>query len=738
LSTFTLETALDVLTFDRNSGRLVSMAPKYAPGTELIASRPDDPAFVLQYLDENREYRQVSSRSAAAVRLTEGPSGDGRELRMEFERLGGLELNVTVSVLASASDSASRWRCRLSNGAGLRVVDIQYPFIVASCAEEAALLQPAGFGELIEGPALESLRSDEPRRWQLIPENGNSPHYPGRSFAQFLALCGPQAGVYMACEDTEGNVKLLQGLRREAGLRLGVAHVGDWPVAGERQLEYPVVVRSFSGDWYDAADIYRDWSLQQKWATSLSQRADVPQWLLESPPHITIRLQGYVDAGPAPAIEQFLPYEKCIPLLEGIAQGLDSPLVAVLMSWERGGPWVYPDCFPPVGGDESMARFTQMARQRGWHVGSFCNGTRWVMKHLFNGYDGAEYFEQRDGAQSVCVKHDGELWGEGWDASWRPSYICCMAQQLTRDIAVEFVDRLIGWGMESIQYFDQNCSAATFPCFSDQHGHPPIPGKWMAEAMERMIADFRRLAEDAGEAGVIQSTENPCNEYCLQLFQQCDVRVSPPSCGVGSFVPVYHYLFHECQIMHGMMSTGPEPFSIPVRTAWNGVLGEVAGAVMAGDGSLINRETFNWESWEPKVGSQQDALAMIRAVTGMRKGPGREFLVYGRMQRPATVEGVETLQWEHGGRQHAVPAVAHAAWQAPDGRHGVVLANWTTQERIVRVRDERLKGAPSIHICASGAVTESTAGKADGAQVTLPALSFGLVTQGASGPGHDA
>ena len=30
-------------------------------------------------------------------------------------------------------------------------------------------------------------------------------------------------------------------------------------------------------------------------------------------------------------------------------------------------------------------------------MGSFCNGTRWVLKHLFNGYDGTAYFRERGG-----------------------------------------------------------------------------------------------------------------------------------------------------------------------------------------------------------------------------------------------------------------------------------------------------------------------------------------------------
>jgi len=180
-------------------------------------------------------------------------------------------------------------------------------------------------------------------------------------------------------------------------------------------------------------------------------------------------------------------------------------------------------------------------------------------------------------------------------------------------------------------------------------------------------------------------------------------------------------------VMHGMMSTGPEPYSLPVRTAWLGVWGEIAGAVLTGDGTLLNRDTFNWAEWEPKVGSNEDALAMIRAVTLMRRGPGRPFLVYGRMLRPADVAGVKVIEWEHDGRRHAVPAVAHAAWQAPDGSYGVALANWTTEERSVTVTDPRLGERAQVSITGAECSTTDVATTDGGVTLSLPPLSCGLI-----------
>ena len=48
------------------------------------------------------------------------------------------------------------------------------------------------------------------------------------------------------------------------------------------------------------------------------------------------------------------------------------------------------------------------------------------------------------------------------------------------------------------------------------------------------------------------------------------------------------------------------------------------------------------------------------------------------------------MEWQSEGRQHRMPSVFHAAWQSPDGRFGIVLANWTTQKQAVRIEDTRL------------------------------------------------
>ena len=192
--------------------------------------------------------------------------------------------------------------------------------------------------------------------------------------------------------------------------------------------------------------------------------------------------------------------------------------------------------------------------------------------------------------------------------------------------------------------------------------------------------------------------------------------------------------------MQGGMGMGPEPHHLPTRNACNGVLGQLPGAVMMGDGTLLNKDTGNWAPWKAPVGSNDDSVEMMRTVLVLRRGPGRDFLVFGRMLRPAVVKNIPIVTWERNSRMNRIPAVFHAAWQAPDGRAGVVLANWTDQPRKVIVTDRRLGARIVRHVAGRKLVAGTIAVRRVGAgiAVTIPPLGCALLEGVGKGSVHEA
>src|SRR5206468_2348778 len=224
------------------------------------------------------------------------------------------------------------------------------------------------------------------------------------------------------------------------------------------------------------------------------------------------------------------------------------------------------------------------------------------------------------------------------------------------------------------------------------------PSREQGRSVAPMLNGFRQIMSEeiqksGGKRKFALSVESPPNEFFMPHFHVCDERIVPPGhTGYGhDFFPLYNFLYHEFVLIQGGFGLAPEPFHMPIRNAYNLVMGEIPGGVITGDGLLLNRDTFNWAPWRPPIGDNEDSLAMLRSTIALRRGKGGDYLVYGRMQRPTKISGIKLVHWEAGGQAHSIPAVFHAAWESPQKQFAVVLANWTKQVQVVSLSDSRLE-----------------------------------------------
>ena len=87
------------------------------------------------------------------------------------------------------------------------------------------------------------------------------------------------------------------------------------------------------------------------------------------------------------------------------------------------------------------------------------------------------------------------------------------------------------------------------------------------------------------------------------------------------------------------------------------------------------------------------------------------------------------MRWQLGGNDHQIPAVFDGAWQAPDGRFGLVLANWTTCLQKVMVNEPRL-GERVMERVSDGEIRSSLRETEGGdLNVVLPPLSCVLLEE---------
>ena len=185
-SPIVLRTASAALHFCPDTGRLLCLRPLGSPDTDLLATSTADPVFALQYLSEDRQFVMLDSRRAreASVRLVNGV------LVLAFFGVGGLDVDVTLTVRADEAEPMSRWSCTVRNGAGLRIVDVQFPFVVVREQEGGSVLLPGGHGELWQGEMLREPAARCAERWRSFP---NGLALPGAGVRAVRAWCAPEA-----------------------------------------------------------------------------------------------------------------------------------------------------------------------------------------------------------------------------------------------------------------------------------------------------------------------------------------------------------------------------------------------------------------------------------------------------------------------------------------------------------------------------------------------------------------
>ena len=64
-----LESSRDKLGFDPKTGKLVSFRAKTIPDQELVEVGEQDPVFVIQYLDEDQRFGQITSQQAEEIEI---------------------------------------------------------------------------------------------------------------------------------------------------------------------------------------------------------------------------------------------------------------------------------------------------------------------------------------------------------------------------------------------------------------------------------------------------------------------------------------------------------------------------------------------------------------------------------------------------------------------------------------------------------------------------------------------
>jgi hypothetical protein len=667
------------LVIDSEKGSIVSLRSTFGVDHELlIPGHADLPLFKVEFMDDHGEFKTVTSSEAKTVSVKKSRDAEGETITIDYAGIGELPVDAHVTIRCPSRQTLTYWTLELNNRTSMWIGHIQFPVVEVPFdrldgKDYSHILWSALDGALA-GPVEPSMSAGTP--WGQFsydaPEVWRYNNYPGEGAStQLMAYYNDAGGLYVACDDPKGLPKFINPLLERDGVTMGVGHFPGTRGPGATTIPYNVVIGTFHGDWYAAAEIYRDWASKQPFcATKLAQRTDVPKWLADSPPVIAFPMRGQGDWDP-PAAEnpEYTPLTNALPYLDKLAAALDGPVMPIIFNWEHGGPWVQPEAYPPVGGEAAFREFMTKAKARGWHPMIYGDGLCWVISQKNTNYDGMPYFREHDGEVAVARKWDGSIMEDVWP--WRKDYVTCVGTEKGRQMILNMTHRMAALGPDVVQQFDQGPGPRA--CYAPNHGHPPVPGPWMSEAFDGLIKADLATARSVNPT-VAMSCEGAPPETHLQNFQIWDGRVT--------MCPLYSFLYHEYESgIQGFYTNRVSDEALRVSVARALVTGYIFNFTLR-DKGLVE---YDWDqTWTRAVPDQAAFLDWAKRVSRFRAGVARNYLVYGRMLRPWKVSGVTQRDFGWGNE----PLVKSSTWRAPDGRVGVVLVNTSNLPETPRVELE--------------------------------------------------
>lgn len=566
------------------------------------------------------------------------------------------------------------------------------------------LVANGGSGKLVmdinEGLLLEDIKLKEqfyPYKYRALnyPSEGLYSMFPAVIQSQFLSYYDDTAGVYVAAEDNSRAVKGIDFEPLDDALRVQFRlFPGVMPEQTNFDLGFNLVIDFFCGDWHDAAELYRVWFENNlpKNLMPIEENKSLPEWYNDSPLVVTYPVQGIHDMDPS-GPNRLFPYNNALPYLDEIGEATGSRIMSVLMHWEGTAPWAPPYVWPPIGGADMLADFGKELHKRDYILGVYCSGISYTIQSNINDFNMQKEYDEKGLSQYMCASPTGEIVSKTCQAQ-RKSYDMCISQDFTKNVLLEEARKMVSCGLDYIQILDQNHGGTPYFCFSDKHGHPAVPGKWMVEHM----TDFLQKLKSVVGENMLLGCESAAAESYISYMNLSDNRFNLNGY-VGKFIPLYGYIYHKyLQNFSGnsvcsldIFDIKRSPDSYLLRAAHSFLAGDLMTLVINQDGEIAWAWGERDFSYLP---DRKAVLDFIKSATAYKRGVGKKYLTFGEMIKPCKVESDTVLMYKtNAERSTEYNKVLTSAWKASDNTRAQFLANYCATDEKCTVDLSNTNGA---------------------------------------------
>jgi hypothetical protein len=559
-------------------------------------------------------------------------SGDDRSKTVALQWETRYRITVKAEARLAAGSDELELKCAAENAGDRTILAFRYPAIqgIGMLSENGAadrLLHSTMMGALFYDPfhLFQGDAADLHARGMVVSRYPNGFH--GSALQLMAYYAEGRGGFYIAAKDARGGDKDLNFFKAEDNRRLTceIAHI-QWDARAGKSLvpDYPIVIAAMKqGTWHEAAERYRTWAIQQPWCKQgpLRRRAaegKACRWLLE-------------EIG---AVGMWWPFRNDIR--ESIMRTrrlFGAPLLHLELWW-------------------SHEPSREAAQSDGDRFGPFY--------FPFLALKGKSVFEAH---QEDQITPPATPISPDWVAlcptrpGWR-NVFCESAEDMVggqplRQHQIWVAENRTGCNADCLYYDIGPCAGVPTHCYAANHVHPPGAGREITQAYVSLFEESRERASRAKKSYVPVGTECVSEPFvgCLDLYYarnaglSLDMETFPyvrnltwlPD-GRMEIVPLFPFVYHEYGplAVQGIYPVYP----------WNVSEGEDyftwAEARTVLWGGLVVCFAVGTDS-EPAG----DRVRFLRSLAAARTNFARDYLAYGRMQRPPDIR-CGTLDLDHG------------------------------------------------------------------------------------------
>lgn len=649
------------LSVDFEAGQIASLI---IGERERIASR--SPLFTFLARDVDGNEILASAYDSCTCKITENGAVYSN---FKVEKLKDTVVRVTLE----SKNGEAVWGISIAPASAETVIEwVEFPFAVLPKLKEnnpsndgGEILYPYNEGAIVSNNDFRDA-SYFPHLDMKYPSMGCYSAFPYMNSSQLISYLWESCGLYIGAHDKAGAVKGISfypygegigiQLRLYCGVEFGQAYVCD----------FPIVWAAIDGNWQSAAERYREWfygDIGVNLTKTLDDKA-LPEWYASSPLVISYPVRGIHDMDEMKPNALF-PYTNALPLINEVKQATDARILVALMHWEGTAPWAPPYVWPPYGGVDAFNEFKDALHSQGDMLGVYCSGFGYTKQsNLIAEYNCEKDYIERGLDKAMCASPKGKVEISNICTGQRSGYDICAASELGKEILKEAYIPLFESGIDYAQILDQNHGGSQYFCYSRKHGHPPVPGKWMAENMKKVLSEWNKLAPN-----MLFGCESAAAEPYISKLRFSDNRFELNYMG-GKAVPLYSYIYHEYlrnfmgnQVCCPLESSAK---TLCYRLAYSYAAGDSMTLVFAPDGRLMS----NWGTRDfDHAPEKEPVYTLIRNLTKLYKEKMHEYLLGGKMIKGGALECGEVIfKSSNPTRALQLPEILSSAWALGDKR----------------------------------------------------------------------